>query len=239
MSLRMIICALLVAVLATMLLAQPPVGGGGGGAGVKPVPQPFPAIPAQQNLSWIKTQLDQLAPVMVTTGDSLFIIRNGVMVKYDFKTLKPDPVVELLAPIVLPANNMVPLENAGKITAEYQLRVIPAAVRTTDEEIMLVWAKRFYRIDIKSGKILLNVELITDAKVSLPWTGNVAPGLEEREGILYIFINNAIWAVNITDGKVISATKFNAKILPGVADGGKGIDPPILLPEPLPPVAVD
>jgi len=238
MSLRIIICALLVAVLATMLLAQPPVGGGGGG-GVKPVPQPVPAIPAQQNLSWVKTQLDQLAPVMVTAGDSLFIIRNGVMVKYDIQTLKPEPTVELLAPLAIPANNMVARDDVPKIHADYPVRMIPAAVRASDKEILLVWAKRFYRIDIASGKVLVNTELKTEAPVDLPWTGNVAPMLEQKDDVLYIYISSVIWAVNIADGKVISTMKFNVKNIPAVAGTGKIVEPPIPMPEPLPPVAVD
>jgi len=239
MSLRMIICALLVAVLATMLLAQPPVGGGGGGVEVNPVPQPIPAVPAQQNLSWIKTQLDQLAPLMVTTGDSLFVIRNGMMVKYDIKTLKAEPTVELLAPIAIPANNMVAREDVQKISADYQVRMVPAAVRTTDKEILLIWAKRFYRIDIISGKVLTNVELITDTKISLSWSGSIAPVLEEKEGILYIFMKSAIWAVNTADGKVISTTRFNLRDIPATTGVGIPVAPPPPVPAPLPPVAVD
>ena len=238
MSLRIIICALLVAVLASLLLAQPPVGGGGAGAGVNPVPQPIPAVPAQQNLSWIKTQLDQLAPVMVTTGDSLFIFRNGLMVKYDIKTLKAEPTVELLAPIAIPANNMVAREDVQKISADYQIRMVPAAIRTTEKEILLVWAKRYYRIDIESGKVLTNVELITNTNVYLPWSGSVAPVLEEKEGILYIFMKSAIWAVNTTDGKVISTTRFNLRDVPVTTEPAIPVVPP-QVPAPLPPVAVD
>ena len=147
MSLRLIICALLLAVLATMLLAQPPVGGGA--EVVKPLWQP--AVPAQQNLTWMKEQLERLPSILVSTGDSLFIIHNGVMVKYDVKTLKPAPTVELLAPIALPADNMVANENVPKITTEFDIRNVPAAVLATNKEILLVWAKRFYRIDIASG----------------------------------------------------------------------------------------
>jgi hypothetical protein len=150
---------------------------------------------------------------MATTPDGIFVVRGGVLAKYDPKTLDARGVIELFGP--LPEENKA---NA-QVNLERMRRLMPGAMLCTAQELMIVIGEQFFRVDRVTLEAKVSVSLFQD-QVLAPAERLIAvaapPVLSLEGNTLYVTRGSLLLAVNWQDGRVRAAgtlpDPFNGKL---------------------------
>lgn len=85
--------------------------------------------------------------LMVTTPKGLFVLRNGVLAKFDPVTLKSGPVLELFGPMPAPPGQNATREERQAYNNEVQKRMAPPIMLVKDNALLVVIGDGFARID--------------------------------------------------------------------------------------------
>ncbi len=220
------------------------------GAALAACAQPDPAHPQPdakdvtakrqaQIAQWITRTLLTERTLMVQSPTAVYVYRNGILAKYDAKTLTAQGTIDLLAndqenmPAALADKRMKAADNNAKL--QQLKRMVPAAIILRDTDLLLVCGETYARIGLEPFKLLAGASLappddaggdpikqLTRAVERLTTVG-IEPVLSVREGTLYAARGLTLAAINIEDGKVLALVNLPPEMRPqaDMAAGGK------------------
>ncbi len=162
-------------------------------------------------------------PLMMTVPNGVFVVRGGVLAKYDPRSLETEGLVELFGPAPAEGNKANPLANMERLK-----RLMPGAMLVTEKELLIVIGEHFFRVDRGTLEVLVSVSLFKEQALA-PAERLLAvaapPVLALNGNTLYVTRGNHLLAVNWLDGKVrgmgVLPDPFGGK-LPAV---GKAVAP--------------
>lgn len=210
--------------LATCAFAQPNPG------------QPTqPGQPGQQPQQRTMTMPLNGTPVLEVTPNGAFILRTGVLVKFDVAGLKPGQPLELFGPLpaqpVMP-DNPTPQDREAQAAwyAQVQSRTAPASMLAQDDILYIVIGTTFYRINQKTMALEAQNALV-DAPApgaagaaelgrrfmlggAMGTVGGQAPMLKLVGGALYILMGQDFLTVSPQTGKVLNRATLPKELFP-------------------------
>jgi hypothetical protein len=165
--------------------------------------------------------------VMELTDQGLIVITNGVLARYDAKTLEAKGTVDLLGPLPEAPQPPTALDDLQLYFQDYQLYTQELAkwretpvMTTLGQYLLVVLGDQFYRID--SETMTIEVQASVEAEPAdgadpLPPLTGVTPILSLHGTMLYVLRSNRVSAIEIKEGKVMAATTLPAEMVGGVA----------------------
>lgn len=179
-------------------------------------PPPVDMRPEKQVQEWVKQIIPMLVaqpPMMTVAPDGIFVVRGGVLAKYDAKTLDAVGMVELFGP--LPEENKA---NA-QVNLDRLRRLLPGAMLVTNTDLMVVIGEQFFRVDRATLEEKVSVSLFQD-QVLAPAERLIAvaapPVLTLDGATLYVTRGSQLLAVTWQDGHVRAVgmlpDPFNGKL---------------------------
>ena len=181
-------------------------------ANAQPDPlHPQPDVPDKKGgLAVAQRVLNELLAAQQTSmtlaPQGLFVLRNGILLKLDAKTLRKLGTVDLFG--AMPERQPGNAEAERLYYTEMVRRLLPAAVVLNDTDLLAVVGEQYFRIDTASLTVKVNRPLglpfALDAKHLRSWLVGVppAPSLLVNEHTLYISQPDEVIACNIQDGAV-------------------------------------
>lgn len=200
-------------------------------------PQPAPRIkPNRQELmlGLLNRFGPEQRPLTALTPQGFFVLRCGVLAKYDAVSLKPAGVIELFGPLAAPMNKTTP-EEQQQMLIERGKRVLPAAMTVRGTDLLVVIGEQYFRIDA--------VGCTTKARGSLTPAGapddmwaperlvkiTNPPLLEVNGDVLLVLRDQQLVSVQVADGKVLGTATLPAVMFPTPAAlMGRGKERPLL-----------
>ena len=175
--------------------------------------------------------------VMVNTPKGLFVMREGVLAKYDLATLKQEKELELFgAPPAAPAAD-ADRETRTKYFTEIARRAAPALLIPKENSLLLVIGDHFASISQDTLKVEVTGDLTplvkpteTAGGMGFGMRSESAPGYLLTGNTLYLMRGTEILAVSITTGKVLVRSALPKELQPtqmnfggmGGMGGGRG-----------------
>ena len=103
-------------------------------------------------------------PLVAANARSLFVLRRGVLAKYNAATRAPEGVVALFGPLdEMPADFMFDdAQAANDFLNERAKRLAPATMTVSDTEVQVLVGDRYFRVDSATLKILTSTTLVSD-----------------------------------------------------------------------------
>lgn len=193
----------------------------------RPQPEVAPAIPKlQQIITQVMAQrMTEQRTQILQTAKALFVLRGGVLAKYDATTLDMQTMVELFGPMpALPAGENGGAADKQRWLLEQAKRLMPAAMLQTGNDLLLVISEQFFRVDTATLKLKVKATLAPDGDLAQ----NIArrllstfavPALELHDTTLYIAHGDQLLSVNINDGKILATGALPAQMQVGILPG--------------------
>ncbi len=166
-----------------------------------PLPDdPRQAMKLQELLKQIGPLILTQPPLMVTTPAEVFVARQGMLAKYDARTLEPLGVVELFGPLPAADHADHPLARL-----DWLRRSVPGAMLAEDEELLIVIGEHYFRVNratlaVQARASLFQAQALAPAERLLAVLA--PPVLALQEETLYVTRGNQLMAVNRRDGAV-------------------------------------
>jgi len=188
-------------------------------------PDPNAPPPPDQRLEMTLMMLrivDRMPPMMKATPDGLFLIHNGVLVKYDAETRQPAGTLALFGvPFDWPPDYQ-PQDDGGNIfLLERMRRMMVPGISTADHDLLIVIGSQFFRIDARTLRVKVAATVLTPdpllevarmftqpdgmGVVSNPMSFFQPSQLEVTGRTLHIMQGyNQLVSINIDDGTVLA-----------------------------------
>jgi len=181
------------------------------------------------------------APIMEATQNGLFMLRAGVLVRFDPVTLKQTGVpIELFGkapeqPKIADKLGDQEIAALQKWQQEMAKRTGPTAVLTKDDLLLIVIGDTFFKVSQKTGVTELTTDLAVKedpaapaamaARPTITRNSNqvTAPTLKLNGNILYIYRNEQLISVNTTDGKVMGRGQLPKEMTPNLNINLRGL----------------
>lgn len=202
--------------------APPPGGPRGGGAGPGGAMRGMMANMQQE-------------PVMTITANGLFVLRAGVVAKFDLATMKPQGTLELFGPLgVQPVLPATPTDQDRQAQfawlRDYFTRMAPATVLAKDDVLLIVQDNSFFRVNQKTMQMdAIQTELVK------PVNGNAMRGammnmtkatVQLLDKTLYILTGTNLISLNAEDGTILNRSELPKELTPAMPNfagmGGMG-----------------
>jgi len=170
----------------------------------------------------------QCEPVFAAGAPGLFVMKKGVLARYDAVTLKLQGVVELFGKLEdLPTEGALTLqEQTTMITARAQ-RLLPAAMALHGNDLLLLIGDTFFRVDAQSLDIKVNKSLTDDAQANTRIESHLfapTPQMQIAGNIVYVIssqitpqVNVTITAIDSNDGTLLATKSLPAPLMPSAA----------------------
>ena len=174
---------------------------------------------------------------IVNTPKGLFVLRSGVLAKFDAATLKQtQPLLQLFGPAPAAPKDNNDRDAQQKYNADIMRRMAPAIMLVKDNSLLLVIGDGFARINQDT----LKTEAMADIKpMAVADAGQGRGGVRMNEGMpsylllgntLYLARNKELLAISIIDGKVtrtelpkeLQPLQLNFRNMFGGGNGGGG-----------------
>ncbi len=166
---------------------------------------------------------------MVYSSHGLFVLRTGVLAKYDPQTLQEVQVFELFGPAPkLPEDST---DRAGVQTylGEMQRRMAPALMLTHEDSLLIIVGNGFARIDQETLKVAATADF------TMPEEGEgteLGRGLRRVEPAptyllvgqtIYLTRSNEVLALDVTEGEILGRTPLPEEMQPAPMSGFMGM----------------
>lgn len=166
-------------------------------------PPPVDMRPEKQVQEWIKQLIPLIVaqpPLMASTPTAVYVVRGGVLAKYDPQTLEAGGLVELFGPLPDDGNKANAQANLDKLR-----RLMPGGMLVTEQNLLIVIGEHFFRVNRATLEVKVNVSLFQDQALA-PAERLLAvaapPALSLNGATLYVTRGSQLLAVNWEDGKV-------------------------------------
>ena len=158
-----------------------------------------------------------------STPKGFFVLRNGVVVKFDAATMQVAGTKELFGPLpAMPQGDM--RQNPGLFRdwfAEHAKRNAPAIMLPADNALVIVIGTTFFRVNQDTLAIGSQTELVPPS-APLPSSPHAAAmtmppatsGYKLIGNTLYLLLPTELLGVNIEDGTVTTRTPLPAALIP-------------------------
>jgi len=194
----------------TLAFAQAEIGG------AAPAPQPgnggrgFPGM----GMMGMGMQGMQQAPEMTITPNGIFILKSGVLMRFDTKLKQQGTSLELFGALaVQPPMSETPTDAERQAMMAWMRdaapRMSPAAMLAKDDELLIVIGTTLFRVnqktlvlDTKQTKLVAQADMAENRPLAALMTGK--PVLQLNDKTLYIIIGANLAAVNADTGDVLS-----------------------------------
>jgi len=161
---------------------------------------PRQGVKLQEILKLAGPQMIIQPPLMVTTPAAVFVVRQGVLAKYDARTLETQGMVELFGPPPAEENAENPLAKLDWIR-----RLAPGAMLAEEQELLIVIGEQYFRVNRATLEVQVSASLFK-AQALAPVERLMAvlspPVLAMQGETLYVTRGNQLLAVNRKDGVV-------------------------------------
>ncbi|MHB9133210.1 MAG: hypothetical protein ACYDBB_19240 [Armatimonadota bacterium] len=210
----------------------------------QPAPNPGPnrqPAPGNMAMNMARNILYQLTreqkTLMVRTDNGLFVLRTGVLAKYQPDVLNQPQIKELFpAPMAMPVGDNPDEAKVREWAMDVGKRLVPAVIVPVGHELVIIIGEWFFRIDSETLEVKIAKQLLP--KNPLPeWVrlqSLIAPPsavVSPKEPVLYLSRGQQLLAVNINTGELLSGGVLPEKMQPerllaGLygrqPDGGRG-----------------
>ncbi|MHB9133942.1 MAG: hypothetical protein ACYDBB_22980 [Armatimonadota bacterium] len=130
----------------------------------------------------------QHQPLAVATPQGFFVLRKGVLAKFNIDTLAPEGQVNLFG--ALPAAPAADTEWSTRLhyASECVLRIVPASMQADGDDLLLLIGDQYIRVDANSLQVLVNRSLApADQRLRRAddWARAAAPVLQVNGKAVY------------------------------------------------------
>ena len=157
---------------------------------------------------------------MVYTSHGLFVLRAGVLAKYDPQTLQEVQMFELFGPAP-----QLPQDSADQAAmqayfAEMQRRLAPALMLTHEDSLLIIVGNGFARIDQKTLQVQATADLTMPQEGAGAESGQRLRRAEPAPTCLlvgqtiYLTRSSEVLALNVTEGEILGRTPLPAEMQP-------------------------
>jgi hypothetical protein len=180
---------------------------------------------------WVARTLLTEHPVVVQSPTAVFIYRNGILAKYDARTLEPRGTIDLVGPDDVPVRG----RGENKVNLQQFKRLLPAALLLRDTDLLFVAGETYARISLEPFKVLVKKPLVPADEADADPARQLArvaerlasigvePVLSQRDGTLIAVRGITLTAINIADGRMLATATLPAEMRP-VAEAVKARD---------------
>ena len=166
---------------------------------------------------------------MVYSSHGLFVLRTGVLAKYDPQTLQEVQVFELFGPA--PESPEDSTDRAGQQAyfAEMPRRMAPALMLTHEDSLLIIVGNGFARIDQETLKVEATADLTMPEEGEGPEFGRVLRRAEPVPTYLlvgdtiYLTRSQEILALGVTEGEILGRTPLPEEMHPAPMSGFMGM----------------
>ena len=163
---------------------------------------------------------------MVCTDRGLFVLRNGVLAKYDLATLKAPEVFELFGPAPAMPTDATDRTAVQAYQTEMQRRLAPGLLLTHDNSLLVIVGNGFARINQDTLAVEATADLTPPAAATAaPGTGRApeaAPAAQVQGDNLYLARTSEVLALNLKTGAIVGRAAVPEDMLPRSFGGGMG-----------------
>ena len=143
--------------------------------------------------------------LVATNAQGIFVLRNGVLAKYDPATMQQQKVVELFG--AMPAGDAA--ADKQKMLIEYMKRVVPAAMLAPAKgDLIISIGDEFFRINPDTLEKVVDVNLAGDQQLPQLLTRfpelSQSPALQVMDKSVLLSRGNKLTRVSLADGKVLA-----------------------------------
>ena len=203
---RFLLLTTLAAVLVASALAQPDPAVQGN----PPPPQPGAAQRGNNRMGMAGMQGMQQEALMEVTPQGVFVLRAGILAKFDPQTLTPQGTLELFAPVpAQPTMPQNPTAQDRQVMRDWMMammpRMAPAIMLLNGDMLLIVQGNNFFRVNQQTLKLEAAQTALAKPDANNPRQMMMAkPELRLVDNTLYILMDDQLVSVNIGDGAVLS-----------------------------------
>ena len=166
--------------------------------------------------------------LLVNTDEGLFVMRSGVIAKFDVETLQVKHEYPLFGAMPQPPADRTDRAAMTAYNTDIQRRNAPAVMLAVKESLLVLIGDNFARINQKTFEIEATGTLAAADAPAAPggvmaFLGEPAPTTLLEDDILYIVRQREMISLDITNGTVLARMALPADMLPrqqGVGRGG-------------------
>lgn len=222
----LMMCVLLLAAVCVMAQPEPPAGGDAGNQGRGGRNN---NNNAQQWMNNLGNGLVNQQVTMKVLPQGLFVLRGGVLAKFDATNLQEQGVLELFGPAPAPIDmrNATP-EERQRAMQDRTKRMQQAEVLPMGADLLVVIGEQFFRIKLADLTIKVQSELVVPDAPQPPAQGRQFGGfampttLELKDNTLYVLRGADLLTVDVETGKVVATGKLPVQMVPPQPQGNPG-----------------
>lgn len=158
--------------------------------------------------------------LMVRTNDGLFVLRSGVLAKYQPDTLNQPQIKELFpAPIAMPAGDNPDEAKVREWAMDVGKRILPAVIVPLGQDLVIIIGEQFFRIngvtlEVKVAKQILPKNPMPELNRLMMMTAPPSAVVSTQEPVLFLSRGQQLLSVNINTGELLADGVLPEKMQP-------------------------